>query len=78
MHYAHMNASEALRAFDDLGAQYFIPTQWGAFHLGDNPPGYPMLDLKRTIAREQRNSSRFILMDIGQIEIIPPKIVSRR
>jgi len=43
MHYAHMNVPEALAAFIDLGARYFIPNQWGTFHLGDEPPGYPIL-----------------------------------
>jgi L-ascorbate metabolism protein UlaG (beta-lactamase superfamily) len=69
MHYAHMNAPESIQAFQDLGAQYYIPTQWGTFRLGDNPPGYPLLDLKRTIAAENYDASRFIFMDIGQIEI---------
>ena len=39
MHYAHMDAREALDAFRDLGARYFIPTQWGTFRLGDEPIG---------------------------------------
>lgn len=70
MHYAHMNTAESIRAFHDLGARYFIPTQWGSFKLGDNPPGYPVLDLKRTITRQNLDSSRFVIMDIGQIEEI--------
>jgi len=73
MHYAHINAPESLQAFKDLGARYYIPTQWGTFRLGDNPPGYPLLDLKRTITNEQIDGSRFIFMDIGQIEVIPDK-----
>lgn len=71
MHYAHKNIPEALDAFRDLGATYFIPTQWGAFHLGDEPPGYPVLDLKRHIKDRNLDPSRFIIMDIGQIEPIP-------
>jgi L-ascorbate metabolism protein UlaG (beta-lactamase superfamily) len=67
MHYAHLNADEAIEAFRDLGAEYFIPTQWGAFHLGDNPPGYPLLDLKKAMQEQNVDPSRFILMDIGQI-----------
>ena len=67
MHYAHINATEALDAFRDLGAKYFIPTQWGAFHLGDNPPGYPLLDLRKAMQEQNVDPSRFILMDIGQI-----------
>ena len=71
MHYAHMNASESIQAFEDLGAKYFIPTQWGAFQLGDNPPGYPMLDLKRTLIRLGRDPAPFVRMDIGQIRMLP-------
>jgi L-ascorbate metabolism protein UlaG (beta-lactamase superfamily) len=72
MHYAHMNIEENIQAFEDLNAGYFIPTQWGAFHLGDEPPGYPALDLKREISRLQKDPSRYIIMDIGQIIEIGP------
>jgi L-ascorbate metabolism protein UlaG (beta-lactamase superfamily) len=67
MHYAHVDIDEAIDAFDDLRARYFIPTQWGAFHLGDEPPGYPALELKRRIAERNLDSSRFIIPDLGQI-----------
>jgi len=70
MHYAHLNAHEAVKAFQSLGAMFFIPTQWGAFHLGDEPPGYPALDLKRTIGEMGLDPSRFLIMDIGQIHAI--------
>jgi L-ascorbate metabolism protein UlaG (beta-lactamase superfamily) len=73
MHYAHMNAPESIQAFQDLGARYYIPTQWGTFRLGDNPPGYPLLDLKRAIEANGHDPSRFVLMDIGQIEVVPDK-----
>jgi len=73
MHYAHMDASESILAFRDLGAKYFIPTQWGAFQLGDNPPGYPALDLRRQMKRLGLDSSRYIIMDIGQMIVIPKK-----
>ena len=71
MHYAHMNAQEVVDAFRELGAKYFIPTQWGSFNLGDNPPGYPALDLMRVIQEENLDPSRFMIMDIGQIRMIP-------
>ena len=61
---------EALDAFDDLRAKHFIPTQWGTFALGDEPPGYPALDLKRTITERNLDSSRFILMNIGEIRTL--------
>ncbi len=67
MHYAHKSIPEALDAFHDLGAKHFIPTQWGTFQLGDEPPGYAALDLTRTIEASKLNPSRFIIMDIGEI-----------
>jgi len=67
MHYAHVNIPEAIQAFEDLNARYFIPTQWGTFHLGDEPPGYPIIELKREIQSRNLDPSRFIIMDIGQI-----------
>jgi L-ascorbate metabolism protein UlaG (beta-lactamase superfamily) len=67
MHYAHKNIPETIDAFNDLGAKYCIPTQWGTFALGDEPAGYPALDLKRHIADNQLDPSRFIVMNIGQI-----------
>ena len=70
MHYAHKSINEAIDAFHDLRAKYFIPTQWGTFPLGDEPPGYPALDLKRTIKERTLDPSRFLILDIGQIEPI--------
>ncbi len=70
MHYNHMNAPEALRAFQDLGATYFIPTQWGTFRLGDNPPGTPALDLRKATQQMPLDSSQIIIMDIGQLEVV--------
>lgn len=70
MHYAHMNIDEMLEALNDLKAKHMIPTQWGTFHLGDEPPGYPALDLKRTIAREHLDPSRFIILNLGDIHRI--------
>jgi N-acyl-phosphatidylethanolamine-hydrolysing phospholipase D len=67
MHYAHMDINEAIDAFADLKARYFIPTQWGTFHLGDEPPGFPALELKRRIAARNLDPARFLILDIGQI-----------
>lgn len=68
MHYAHVNALETIQAFRDPGARYFTPTQWGTFRLGDNPPGYPVLDLKRIIRQQKLDPTPFLILDIGQIE----------
>jgi len=73
MHYAHMDITEAIRAFEDLGARYFIPTQWGTFHLGDNPPGLPALELKEAVSRRNPDAARFLILDIGGIHLPSPK-----
>lgn len=70
MHYAHMNINEAVRAFDDLGAGVLIPTQWGAFSLGDEPAGYPVLDLGRTISEKNLDAGQFLIMDIGGLHVM--------
>ncbi|MBA3010338.1 MAG: MBL fold metallo-hydrolase [Proteobacteria bacterium] len=72
MQYQHMNITEAIKGFEDLGAKYFIPTQWGTFHLGSEPAGYPGLDLARHIKQKQLNPDRFKILDIGQILPIEP------
>jgi L-ascorbate metabolism protein UlaG (beta-lactamase superfamily) len=70
MHYAHMDAAESIRAFKDLQAEYYIPTQWGTFRLGDNPPGFPVLDLQRTIDRLNLDPAPYLIMDVGEIRLI--------
>ena len=70
MHYAHVDVKESIQAFADLGAKYFIPAQWGAFKLGDNPPGYPGLDLKREIEKQNLNPEKFRILNIGEILFI--------
>ncbi len=67
MHYQHMNIAEAVKGFEELGAKYFIPTQWGTFHLGSEPAGFPGLDLKRYIHDQKLPADRYKIMDIGQI-----------
>ena len=70
MFYAHMNVEEAVQAFSELGARKFIPTQWGTFRLGDNPPGHPVMDLKHLITEKQLDPKQFLILDIGQMQIL--------
>jgi len=74
MHYAHMNMDEVLQAFGDLGAQYLIPTQWGTFQLGDEPIGYPIIDLQRTMVEKEIDASRVMIMDLGEVVPIKPGV----
>ncbi|MCP3955940.1 MAG: hypothetical protein GY697_27560, partial [Desulfobacterales bacterium] len=48
----------------------FIPTQWGTFHLGDNPPGKPALDLMKLRQSQNLDPARYPVMAIGQIEVL--------
>jgi N-acyl-phosphatidylethanolamine-hydrolysing phospholipase D len=73
MHYAHLNAEETLDAFQDLGARWLIPTQWGTFRLGNEPIGYPIIDLRRAMKSRGSDASRVIILDIGGIQSICPK-----
>jgi len=70
MHYPHMNVEEAIQAFKDLKARFFVPTQWGTFRLGDNPPGYPMLDLERQINTSGLDQDRYLKPFLGQVVIL--------
>jgi N-acyl-phosphatidylethanolamine-hydrolysing phospholipase D len=65
MHYPHMDVRESLDAFRDLGARFFIPTQWGTFPLGEEPVGFAAFDLKREIEAQQLAPSKFLILDIG-------------
>ncbi len=67
MHFQHMNIEEAIKGFEELGARTFIPTQWGTFHLGSEPAGYPGLDLTRHIEKNHLDPVRFAIMGIGEI-----------
>jgi N-acyl-phosphatidylethanolamine-hydrolysing phospholipase D len=67
MHYPHMDAREALDAFRDLGARYFIPTQWGTFRLGDEPIGQAPSALSKAAQSTNIDPARIIVMGIGQL-----------
>ena len=67
MHYAHMDAREALDAFRELGARYFIPTQWGTFRLGDEPIGQAPSALSKAGQSTNTDPARIIFMGIGQL-----------
>ncbi len=73
MHYQHMNIPENVRAFKELSAKCFIPTQWGTFQLGDEPVGLPALELKKYIKKNKLDRSKYKILSIG--EILPLKTV---
>ena len=74
IHYAHMNIRETLDAFVDLGARLMIPQQWGTFHLGDEPVGYPIVEMKRQIAERKLDPQRFLILDVGEPVVLQPAL----
>jgi len=74
MHYSHVDVAESLQAFADLGARVFIPTQWGTFHLGDNPPGKPALDLMKLRQSRNLDPARYPIIEIGGIRALQPAL----
>jgi hypothetical protein len=67
-----MNAKEAIKGFDELGARFLIPTQWGTFPLGSEPAGFPGLDLMSQIKDKGLDPNRFKILAIGEILKIEP------
>ncbi|MBN1140627.1 MAG: MBL fold metallo-hydrolase [Deltaproteobacteria bacterium] len=78
MHYNNLDVEESLRAFEDLKAHFFIPTQWGTFNLSEEPPGYPALALQRKIAESRRDPTPFRVMDVGELLILDEKAPGMR
>jgi N-acyl-phosphatidylethanolamine-hydrolysing phospholipase D len=74
-HYVHMDAVDALNAFRDLNAKTLIPAVWGTFRLGDQPVGYPAIDLMRRIKEENLDPARVMILDLGEIVAVPPKVM---
>jgi L-ascorbate metabolism protein UlaG (beta-lactamase superfamily) len=65
MHYAHMNPAEVLEAFQDLGAERMVPTQWGVMPLGDEPPAWPRVDLLRALDKRPRLAAKVEILPVG-------------
>ena len=71
MHYAHMDVAEALRAFSELGARIMVPTQWGVLKLGDEPASWPVVELRRALARRPKLRERVKILPVGGRLLLP-------
>jgi L-ascorbate metabolism protein UlaG (beta-lactamase superfamily) len=68
MHYAHLDIEEALRAFEETMAQTLIPTQWGVLTLGDEPSGYPAVQLEEALqGKWARLRERVKVLPVGGV-----------
>lgn len=58
---SHMNPQEALKAYDDLGAQTLLPMHYGTFDLTDEPMGEP-----ESLLRSSKTTQNLKLLKIGE------------
>ena len=66
MHEAHMNPSEAVQAFHELGSKTMIPIHYGTYDLSDEPLGEPVRKLK-TMRDEGSIEGELRLLDVGEL-----------
>lgn len=64
MEAVHVNPEEAVQAFEDLGAAYFIPVHWGTFDMADEPIQQPAEEVRR-YAEEAGITEKLQVLDIG-------------
>lgn len=65
----HVSPQEAVQAFLDIKAEYFIPIHWGTFELADEPLDNPPKVLNQEIERLELNKDKFIILEHGQTKI---------
>jgi L-ascorbate metabolism protein UlaG (beta-lactamase superfamily) len=49
---SHMNPTETVRAFKELGAARLLVIHWGTFRLGDEPVHFPPEEIRKEMERE--------------------------
>ncbi|MBD3226455.1 MAG: hypothetical protein GF313_17130, partial [Caldithrix sp.] len=62
----HLSPGEALKAFEDLKGQKFIPIHWGTFELADEPLDDPPRVLRREMAKRNLPEDRIWILKHGQ------------
>jgi|GEM_PF-734942 len=62
----HVDAPEAVQAFEDLGARYFVPMHFGTFFLGKNTLEYPIQRLQETWHNKGLPEDRLLFMQCGK------------
>jgi L-ascorbate metabolism protein UlaG (beta-lactamase superfamily) len=61
----HLSPLDAVYAFEDLGAQLFVPIHHGAFALGYEPPSEPLIWL-RSLASQRKLEERIAWLEPGE------------
>lgn len=63
---AHVNPLEAIKAFHELGASYFIPMHYGTYDLSDEPMSEPISKIRRAFS-SKRMSGNLAEIAVGQM-----------
>jgi len=70
MEYAHMNPDEMLKAYNDLGQPYTVPSHYDVFKLTDEGRGEARDQLKISM-KKQGIGSKIKLLEVGQFWDVP-------
>lgn len=62
----HMNATQAVEAFLDLGAQWFIPMHWGTFRFGVDTFISPIERLQKAWQENKIPENKLHILKVGQ------------
>ena len=65
MHYAHMDVAETMLAFEQLGARFWVPTQWGVFALGDEPATWPLKQARDWLKQHPDLKDHLKMLPVG-------------
>ena len=63
----HMNPTDAVRAFGDLGAQHAVGMHWGTFQLTNEAVEQPSDDLAKALAEANTEPDRFRALRPGEV-----------
>lgn len=62
----HVTPEEALQAFEDTGAKWFVPMHYGAFKLADDTPREALERLEAERCRRRLEENRIIVLPHGE------------
>jgi len=65
----HLNPDEAIKAYQDLRGEIFLPIHWGTFDLADEPLDQPSHVLKAEIAEQKLDFTKFWILKHGETKI---------
>lgn len=70
MEYAHMNPDEMLKAYNDLGEPYTVPSHYDVFQLTDEGFGEAKIELEKAM-KKHGIGSKVKLLEVGQFWDVP-------